>query len=167
MFDIGWSEMAIIVVVALLVIGPRDLPKVLRTMGRYVGKIRSMAREFQDSIDEAVREAELDEVKKQIEQAGRMDVKKAITDTVDPGGEIGPDVPGKPPDSAPETAADKQDEPAAAQPKAPATFAQAARAAKPGNGSGEPAPSGAEPPPAAPEAPGAQTEGRAPDKAGA
>jgi sec-independent protein translocase protein TatB len=89
MLDIGWSEMAIVAVVALFVIGPKDLPKVLRMIGRYAGKVKAMARELQETIDEAVREVELDEVKKQIEKVGRLDVKKSIEDTVDPGGEIG------------------------------------------------------------------------------
>jgi sec-independent protein translocase protein TatB len=89
MLDIGWSEMAIIAVVALFVIGPRELPKVLRTLGRYAGKIKAVAREFQDSIDEAVRESEIGEVKKQIEAAGRTDFKKSIEDTIDPERKIG------------------------------------------------------------------------------
>ncbi len=88
MFDIGWSEMAIVAVVALFVIGPKDLPKALRTVGRYAGKIRGMAREFQASIDDAVRDTELEEVKKQIESVGRVNINKAITDAVDPTGEI-------------------------------------------------------------------------------
>ncbi len=89
MLDIGWSEMAIIAVIALFVIGPRELPKVLRTLGRYAGKIKAVAREFQSSIDEAVRESELGEVKKQIEAAGRTDFTKKISDTVDPDNKIG------------------------------------------------------------------------------
>ena len=89
MLDIGWSEMAIIAVIALFVIGPRELPKVLRTLGRYAGKIKAVAREFQDSVEEAVRESELGEVKKQIEAAGRTDIKKSIADTVDPDRKIG------------------------------------------------------------------------------
>lgn len=89
MLNIGWSEMAIVAVIALFVIGPKDLPKVLRTIGRYAGKVKAMAREFQDTIDEAVREAELDEVKKEIEKVGRLDVKKSIEKAVDPEGELG------------------------------------------------------------------------------
>lgn len=89
MLDIGWSEMAIVAVVALFVIGPRELPKVLRTLGRYAGKIKAVAREFQDSIDEAVRESEIGEVKKQIEAAGRTDIKKKFADTIDPDRKIG------------------------------------------------------------------------------
>ena len=60
MLDLGWSEMAIIATVALFVIGPKDLPKALRTAGRYGGKVKALAREFQSSIDEAVKEAEKD-----------------------------------------------------------------------------------------------------------
>ena len=88
MFDIGWSEMAIIAAVALFVIGPRDLPKALRTIGRYVGKVRAMAREFQSSIDEAVRDSELEEVKNQIEAVGKLNVKSQIAKAIDPDGEL-------------------------------------------------------------------------------
>lgn len=89
MLDLGWSEMAIVAVVALFVIGPRELPRLLRAVGRYAAKVRGMAREFQDGIDEAVREAELDEVRKEIESAGRVDMGKAIEDAVDPERSIG------------------------------------------------------------------------------
>ncbi len=89
MLDIGWSEMAIIAVVALFVIGPKELPRMLRTVGQFAGKIRSMAREFQDGIDEAVRETELDEVRKQFDSARRLDIKKSIEDAVDPERQIG------------------------------------------------------------------------------
>ena len=89
MFDIGWSEMLVILVVALIVIGPKDLPRVARTVGRWVAKGRSMAREFQVAIEDMAREAELDKVKKEIEKVGRTDVGKTIERTVDPGGELG------------------------------------------------------------------------------
>jgi sec-independent protein translocase protein TatB len=89
MFDIGWSEMLVILVVALIVIGPKDLPRVARNVGRWVAKGRAMAREFQDAIEDMAREAELDKVKKEIEKVGRTDVGKTIERTVDPGGELG------------------------------------------------------------------------------
>ncbi len=107
MLDVGWSEMAIVAVVALFVIGPKELPRALRTIGRYAGKIKAVAREFQDSIDDAVREAELDDVKKQIEAVGRKDFGKSISDAIDPEGEIekGMNIPksilGAPSDSKP------------------------------------------------------------------
>ena len=89
MLDIGWSEMAIVAVVALFVIGPRELPRLLRTIGRYAAKIRGMAREFQEGIDDAVREAELDEVKKQIESVKKIDVRESIENAIDPDRRIG------------------------------------------------------------------------------
>ncbi len=89
MFDIGWSEMAVILLVALVVIGPRDLPRVARTMGKWVAKGRAMAREFQGALEDMAREAELDKVKSEIEKAGRTNLGKAIENTIDPSGELG------------------------------------------------------------------------------
>src|ERR671910_116620 len=88
MFDIGWSEMALILLVALVVIGPRDLPRVARTMGKWVAKGRAMAREFQTALEDMAREAELDKVKSEIEKAGRTDLRKSIEKAVDPTGEL-------------------------------------------------------------------------------
>lgn len=70
MFDIAWSEMLVIGAVALVVIGPKDLPKALRAVGEMVGKIRRMASEFQGQFNEAMREAELHDLKKQVEDIG-------------------------------------------------------------------------------------------------
>ena len=81
MLDLGWSEMAMIAVVALFVIGPKDLPKALRTLGHYGGKVRGLAREFRSSVDEVVREAELDEVKNQIQSVTNMDLDTALDAT--------------------------------------------------------------------------------------
>lgn len=89
MFDLGWSEMMVILVVALIVIGPRDLPRVARNVGRWVAKARAMAREFQNQLEDMARETELDKVKQDIEKAGRTDVKRSIEKTVDPEGELG------------------------------------------------------------------------------
>lgn len=88
MFDIGWSEMAIVALVAIIVIGPRDLPRVARAVGRWMGKARAMAREFQRSLDEMAREAELDELKKELEKSTRIDVRGGITKAVDPDGSL-------------------------------------------------------------------------------
>ena len=88
MFDIGWSEMAVILLVALIVIGPKDLPRVARTVGQWMGKGRAMAREFQRALDEMAREAELDKVKSEIEKAGRTDIGKTIEKSIDPTGEL-------------------------------------------------------------------------------
>lgn len=88
MFDLGWSEMAVIMLVALIVIGPKDLPKVARTIGRWTGRARALARDFQRSIDDMAREAELDEIKKSIDRTGKMDLRKTISDAVDPNREL-------------------------------------------------------------------------------
>jgi sec-independent protein translocase protein TatB len=67
MFDIGWSELLVIGAVALIAIGPKELPGVLRAVGHWMGKIRRMASEFQGQFQEAMREAELADVKKQFD----------------------------------------------------------------------------------------------------
>ena len=74
MFDIGWSEYALIAVVALIAIGPKELPGVLRMVGQWVGKARKMAGEFQGQFREAMREAEMADLKKSFD-----DVREAAT----------------------------------------------------------------------------------------
>jgi sec-independent protein translocase protein TatB len=68
MFGIGWSEFVVIGVVALIAIGPKELPTVLRTVGFWVGKVRRMANEFQGQFQEALREAEMADVRKELEE---------------------------------------------------------------------------------------------------
>jgi sec-independent protein translocase protein TatB len=68
MFDVGWSELLLIAVVALIFIGPKELPGVLRAVGQWTGKIRRMASEFQDQFREAMREAEMADLKKDIDE---------------------------------------------------------------------------------------------------
>ena len=67
MFDIGWGELLVIGMVALVAIGPKELPGVLRTVGQWTGKLRRMATEFQNQFHEAMREAELADLKKQVD----------------------------------------------------------------------------------------------------
>jgi sec-independent protein translocase protein TatB len=67
MLDMSWGEIMVIGAVALIVIGPKDLPRALRTVGQVTGKVRRMAAEFQGQFNEAMREAELDDVKKQLQ----------------------------------------------------------------------------------------------------
>ena len=64
MFDIGWTELVVIACVAIIVVGPKDLPKMLRAFGKTVSGLRRMAGDFQRQFDDALREAELDDVKK-------------------------------------------------------------------------------------------------------
>ena len=68
MFDIGWGELVVIGIVALIAIGPKELPTVLRTLGQYMGKVRRMASEFQGQFQEAMREAEMADLKKQVDE---------------------------------------------------------------------------------------------------
>src|SRR5262249_62348733 len=67
MFDIGWSELLVIAVVAIVVVGPKDLPRLMRTFGHYAGKLRRAAADFQRQFEDAIRETEMEEVKKAIE----------------------------------------------------------------------------------------------------
>jgi sec-independent protein translocase protein TatB len=67
MFDIGWSELLVIAVVAIVVVGPKDLPRLMRSFGHYAGKLRRAASDFQRQFEEAMRESEVDEVRKAIE----------------------------------------------------------------------------------------------------
>jgi sec-independent protein translocase protein TatB len=75
MFDIGWGELVVIGIVALIAIGPKELPTVLRTLGQYMGKIRRMAADFQGQFQEAMREAEMADLKKHAE-----DIKSSVGD---------------------------------------------------------------------------------------
>jgi sec-independent protein translocase protein TatB len=68
MFDIGWSELVIIAIVALIAIGPKELPGVLRMVGQWMGKARKMASEFQGQFQEAMREAEMADLKKSFDE---------------------------------------------------------------------------------------------------
>ena len=68
MFDIGWSEFVLIAVVALIAIGPKELPGVLRMVGQWMGKARKMAAEFQSQFQEAMREAEMADLKKSFDE---------------------------------------------------------------------------------------------------
>jgi sec-independent protein translocase protein TatB len=88
MFDFSWSELLVIALVALVVIGPKDLPRVLRTAGKWAAKARSVAREFQSSIDQMIRESELDEVRKEVEKVAATDIGHEIQQSVDPKGEL-------------------------------------------------------------------------------
>ena len=87
MLDIGWTEILVITVVALFIVGPKDIPKALRTVGIWLGKLKSLSREFQNTVEDAVRDSELDEVKKQIESA-KNDFTKGMTETIDSEGEL-------------------------------------------------------------------------------
>ena len=88
MLDIGWTELMVIGVLALLVVGPKELPRLMRTVGQFVAKARGMARDFQRSMEDAAREADLSEftdLKRDVEKMGRMnygDMAKRSSDTL-------------------------------------------------------------------------------------
>ena len=81
MFNLGWGELVVIGIVALIAIGPKELPTVLRTLGQWMGKVRRMANEFQGQFQEAMREAEFADLKKHAE-----DISSSVSDigNIDP-----------------------------------------------------------------------------------
>jgi sec-independent protein translocase protein TatB len=88
MFDFAWSEIALIAVVALIAIGPKDMPAAIRGVTNMIKKARRMAAEFQTHVDEMVREANLDEVRSQFNEIRNFDVKGQIERAVDPDGSL-------------------------------------------------------------------------------
>ena len=144
MFDIGWQEITILLLIALIVVGPKDLPRIVRTAGQWIGKARGYARDFQRTIEEAADATEIDAVKKEIDEANRelATARRDVTDGVNkmfsedaftpsktadqkPNGEAKPDH-----DTAKAAAPVAEREPAAAQ-AAPAAEAK-------GNGADDP-----------------------------
>jgi sec-independent protein translocase protein TatB len=83
MFDIGWSELLLIAVVALIAIGPKELPGALRTLGQWMAKVRRMASEFQNQFHEAMREAELADLKKEVDEMATKAQSYAHFDPID------------------------------------------------------------------------------------
>ncbi|MBE9552853.1 MAG: twin-arginine translocase subunit TatB [Proteobacteria bacterium] len=88
MLDIGWVELSIIALITILVVGPKEIPRVLRTVTQIMRKVRGMASEFQSGIDELAREAELDDLKKDIEKTASRDFASELENTIDPTGEV-------------------------------------------------------------------------------
>lgn len=87
MFDIGWGELLLVGMIALIVIGPKELPTVMRTLGHWMGRVKRMASEFQGQFQEALREAELDDLKKQAE-----DLTGSVGDMANPLADVQKDV---------------------------------------------------------------------------
>jgi sec-independent protein translocase protein TatB len=124
MFDFAWSEIAVIAGVALVLIGPKDLPVAIRTITDMIKKARRMAAEFQTHVDEMMREANLDEVRSSINEIRNFDFKAEVERAVDQDGSLrstfaeNPFEPAPSPEPAPEPA-----------PEAPAAIAEAPAAA--------------------------------------
>ena len=85
MLDLGWSELLMIAMITVIVVGPRELPRVLRTVTQGMKKLRSIAGEFQSGIEDMAREADLQDLKKNLETGN---LENTIADTVDPTGEM-------------------------------------------------------------------------------
>jgi sec-independent protein translocase protein TatB len=83
MFEVGWTEMLVIAIVLIVVVGPKDLPRMLRTFGRTTAKLRAMAGDFRKQFDEALKEADLDDVKTMVNDARKLnpaaDIRKALS----------------------------------------------------------------------------------------
>jgi sec-independent protein translocase protein TatB len=92
MLDIGWTELVVIAIVLIVVVGPKDLPPMLRAFGRMTAKMRGMASEFRQQFDEALREADLDEVRKTISDAQSLNPANALRDAMNPLRQIGSEI---------------------------------------------------------------------------
>lgn len=88
MFDLGWSELLVVGAVALVVLGPKELPNALRTITNLTKSARRLAGEFQSGVNEIVREAELEDARKAAQSMTRGSISQAIEKTVDPTGEM-------------------------------------------------------------------------------
>ena len=88
MFDFAWSEIALIAAVALVVIGPKDLPVAIRAISGFVKKARGMASEFQSHVDEMIREVDLKDVKDSINDIRNFDIRSTVENAIDPGNTI-------------------------------------------------------------------------------
>lgn len=92
MFGLGWQEIAIVAVVLIIVVGPDDLPGLLRTVGRWIGNVQALARDFRRQIDTMADEAGLAEERKLFDQARALNPRKMVADMVDPSGDLQKDL---------------------------------------------------------------------------
>lgn len=92
MFDLAWGEIFVIGLVAVLVLGPKELPQAMRTFAKALRKVRNLGSEFQGHFNEMLREAELDEVRKQVQKFSQTSLTEHVTNYIDPKGEISKEV---------------------------------------------------------------------------
>ena len=93
--DFGWSELLVIAIVLIVIVGPKDLPKMLRTFGKTTSSLRKMAGEFRRQFDDALKEAELDDVRQIANDLKGLDPRRQIKDTLSPLGKVGQDISGE------------------------------------------------------------------------
>ncbi len=108
MFDLGWSEMLVILVIAIVVVGPKDLPKAVASISRYIRKARSMARDFQSGMDQLAKDTEFDEIQKEMKKATDFDIKNQLEEAMGPidldaEDDIKPEILDEAPEPRPET----------------------------------------------------------------
>lgn len=127
MLDLSWGEIVLIGAAAVIFIGPKELPGAIRTLGKFMGKARTMAREFQNNVDDMIREADLEEVKKQVQSAqnvatgGMSGLTGAIQNAIDPKGELQKAIAAPEALAAPSLSAPASSPAPAADPAPPAT----------------------------------------------
>jgi sec-independent protein translocase protein TatB len=108
MFDLGWSEMLVVLVIAIVVVGPKDLPKAVASISRYIRKARSMARDFQSGMDQLAKDTEFDEIQKEMKKATDFDIKNQLEEAMGPidldaEDDIKPEILDEAPEPGPET----------------------------------------------------------------
>jgi sec-independent protein translocase protein TatB len=92
MFDIGWTELLVIAVVLIVVVGPKDLPPMIRAFGKMTSNFRKMAGDFRAQFDEALREADMDDVRKTLSDAQKLNPTNALRDAINPLRQMGQDI---------------------------------------------------------------------------
>ncbi|WP_281517425.1 Sec-independent protein translocase protein TatB [Ferranicluibacter rubi] len=92
MLDVGWTELVVIAIVLIIVVGPKDLPPMLRTFGKMMSKMRGMATDFRHQFDEALREADLDDVRKTLSDAQKLNPANSLREAMNPLRQMGNDI---------------------------------------------------------------------------
>lgn len=92
MLDVGWTELVVIAIVLIIVVGPKDLPPMLRTFGKMMSKMRGMAADFRHQFDEALREADLDDVRKTLSDAQKLNPANSLREAMNPLRQMGNDI---------------------------------------------------------------------------
>lgn len=92
MLEVGWSELLVIAIILIVVVGPKDLPAMMRTFGKMMSRVRTMANEFRSQFDEAMREAELDDVRKGLSEVNKYNPASSLRDAMNPIRQLGQDI---------------------------------------------------------------------------